>query len=122
MPVVEGGHDDQVPPVVRVAHKVHLAGEPALRYFGGIKHKGHQAEQIHDYDPWHHQSNQLVLESAHRHRPVAQGQDAVRRPEQQHSHLAIHRHIQLGYLHGNGQAEHAQRNGRVQSAQKLRKK
>lgn len=122
MPVVEGGHNDEVPPVVRVPHKVHLAGEPTLRYFGGIEHKGHQAEQIHDHNPWHHQSNQLVLESAHGHRPVPQWQDAIRRPEEQHSHLAIHRDIQLRYLHSNGQAEHAQRNGRVQSAQKLKRK
>jgi len=48
---------------------------------------------------------------------VTQGNDPISRPQQQHSHLAVHGHIQSGNLHGNGQAEHAQGNRGVQGAQ-----
>lgn len=119
VPVVEGGDDDQMPPVVRVANEVHLAVEPALWNLGGIEHECHQTEQIHDHNARHHQSHQLVLQSPHGHSPVTQRQDAVRRPQQQHSDLSVHGHVQLGYLHGNGQAKHAQRNGGIQGSQKL---
>lgn len=48
---------------------------------------------------------------------MAQRYDSIGRPEQQHRHLAVHGHIQTGYLHGNGQCEHAQCNRGVQGAQ-----
>jgi len=55
VPVIEGRHNDQVPPVMRVAHEVHLSGEPALRDFGRVENEGDEAEQIHDHDAGHHQ-------------------------------------------------------------------
>lgn len=60
MPVIEGGHDDQVPPVVRMPNEVHLAGEPALRNLGRIENEGDEAEQVHDHNAGHHQLQSVI--------------------------------------------------------------